>query len=128
MFDEYFQFHERIDKQIHLIMDIQETAITDQLDGAIVLLYFILAIGVVIVYWKVIKRYQISLKLLVAAFIFLFLMIVLDLLHTDFYFDNGYFEEASKLISEYFFLLAFVCVVDVKSNRITAREDFYTYQ
>lgn len=36
-------------------------------------------------------------------------MIVLELLHTDYYFDNGYFEKSSKVFSEYFFLLAFVC-------------------
>ena len=115
--DEYYLFHERLDWWMHRTFDIKETDLSDELDGAIVLLYGVIALGVIVMFRNIMRRYRGSLTLLAVAFTFLLLMIIVDLLHTDFYFDTRYFEESCKVLSEYFFLLAFVVPYGRSTNR-----------
>ncbi len=106
--DDYLLIHERIGNRIHKIFQIRETELTDALDDVIVLLYGVAAITVVAAFWHFLKQYPGSFMYLGLAFFFLLSTIVLDLLHTDLSIDNAYFEESSKVLSEYCFLLAFV--------------------
>ena len=105
--DEYLLIHERCDKRIHKILGIQETTLTDALDGVIVLLYGVAAIAVVVIFRHILRQYPGSLTYLGIAFSFLFLMIFLDLVE-HVLFDNPYLEESCKVLSEYLFLLAVV--------------------
>ena len=106
--DDYFLIHERIDKRIHKIFQIRETGLSDALDGVIVLLYGVAAIAVVAVFRHSLQQYPGSFTYLGIAFVFLLLTIVLDLFHIDVSIDSGYLEESCRVLSEYFFLLAFV--------------------
>ena len=105
--DDYLLIHERIDKRIHKIFQIQETEFTDILDGVIVLLYGVAAFALVAVFRHIMRQYPDLFGYLGIAFLFLAFMILLDLTE-DLFFDNKFVEEASKVLSEYFFLLAFV--------------------
>ena len=105
--DDSLLIHERIDKRIHKIFQIQETKLSDALDGVIVLLYGLAAIVVIVVFRHVLKEYPGSFTYLGIAFFFLFAMIGLDLLEDVLHY-NAYHEESCKVVSDYFFLLAFV--------------------
>ena len=105
--DDYLLIHEQIDKRIHKIFQIQETVFTDMLDGVIVLLYGVAAFALVAVFRHIMRQYPGSFTYLGIAFSLLFLMILLDLVE-DVFFKNPYLEESCKVLSEYFFLLAFV--------------------
>ncbi|MEM7795797.1 MAG: hypothetical protein AAF579_15260 [Cyanobacteria bacterium P01_C01_bin.118] len=78
--DELLEIHEQLDKWLHTIGNIQETALTDRLDDAIVGGYGMLALGLVYGYRRELKRYRSVFPLMVASFIPLFVMVVLDLL------------------------------------------------
>ena len=106
--DDYLLIHERIDKRIHKIFQIRETQFTDALDSVIVLLYGVAAIAVVAVFRHFLKQYPGSFAYLGVAFFFLLSTIVLDLVYIDVPINNAYLEESCKVLSEYFFLLAFV--------------------
>ncbi len=57
--DEHFKFHERIDRQIHNVFNLQETGFTDRIDDLLVGLYGLVGIGVLIIYrneWKIYKE------------------------------------------------------------------------
>ena len=105
--DDYLRIHERIDKRIHKIFQIQETKFTDMLDGVIVLLYGVAAFALVAVFRHIMRQYPGLFGYLGIAFLFLAFMILRDLTE-NLFFDNKFVEEASKVLSEYFFLLAFV--------------------
>ena len=105
--DDSLLIHERIDKRIHKIFQIQETKLSDALDGVIVLLYGVASIVVIVVFRHVLKEYPGSFTYLGIAFFFLFAMIGLDLLEDVLHY-NAYYEESCKVVSDYFFLLAFV--------------------
>ncbi len=60
------------------------------------------------VFRRFLRQYPGSFTYLGIAFVLLISTIVLDLIHIDVPVNNAYLEESCKVLSEYFFLLAFV--------------------
>lgn len=115
--DEGLMLHERFDKWVHRVLAIEETPVTDQLDGVIVLAYVGAGAAFVAAYRFVLGVNRRALLYLCAAFSAGLLTCILDLLHTGHFLDTAYFEEAAKVIAEYLLLLAFVEVACSRGDR-----------
>lgn len=129
--DEMLEIHENLDRLIHNIFQIKETAITDRIDSVIVLVYALIGIG--ILYWakSELKKFKSTLPLFSIAFCLVFLMIFLDLL-TDsrdliyWLFNNvlanivhqtlNIVEECCKIFAEGMFIITFHICLKI-SNR-----------
>jgi len=123
--DELYEFHERIDRQIHNVFNLQQTGFTDRIDDLLVGLYGLVGIGVLIIYrneWKIYKEARLF---LICGFFLFFAMVQLDVLTNrkdilTLFFDmerakflNGLLriiEDVFKVFSEGFFLLAFYLI------------------
>ncbi|MEB3287358.1 MAG: hypothetical protein VKJ04_07635 [Vampirovibrionales bacterium] len=81
--DELLMIHEIIDKAIHFIFQIQETAITDRLDDVIVLFYALLGLSALWMSRHEMVKYVAAAPLLCCAVIATFTMIGFDLLTSD---------------------------------------------
>ncbi len=79
VFDEVLFIHQVIDKGIHLVLNIQETAITDRLDEVIVGLYGLAGVFVLLFFRKELLSIKSSIPFLIAGFFCLFLMVGLDI-------------------------------------------------
>lgn len=120
--DEVAGIHEAVDKQIHMLFRIQETPLSDRLDDIIVGFYALLAIGILYYYREALKKYAGIFPYIVAGFVFLFVMVVFDVMTNRIDMlqnltQNSAFtvtllkwlsigEETSKLLSEGMFLIA----------------------
>ena len=129
--DEMWEIHENLDRLIHNLFQIKETAITDRIDSLIVLVYALIGIG--ILYWakSELKKFKSALPLFGIAFCLVFLMIFLDLL-TDsrdliyWLFNNdlanivyqtlNIVEECCKIFAEGMFIITFHICLKI-SNR-----------
>ena len=120
--DEYFLFHENIDRWIHSLFGIEETGLTDRIDDLLVGLYGIIGILTFYVYREKILKVKPMLPYFALGFTLLFTMVVLDvvsnrsdILSTSMSADRAdrvlmvlaVAEESFKVLSEIFFLVAF---------------------
>lgn len=79
-FDEVLKIHENIDKVIHHIFQIQETALTDRLDDIIVGFYGLIGLGTLIYYRNELKKYVDMRPYIISGFVLLFTMVGFDTL------------------------------------------------
>jgi hypothetical protein len=77
--DESAQVHERLDFLIHTRFGIEETGISDRLDDVIVAAYGLLGIVVLFKYRSELVRFRGVLPLIASGFVFMCLMIALDM-------------------------------------------------
>lgn len=133
--DEIARIHEGIDKLIHIVFSLQETGLTDRIDDIILGCYGLLGLWVLYLYGEEIKSYKNVFPFLVIGFIFLFIMVVLDLVSekTDIVsifikdplmsgsFNSwlGIVEEVFKILSEAVFIATFYhCLKITADNRL----------
>ena len=118
--DEIFKAHENIDLAIHRILNIRETGVTDRLDDLIIASYGFIGIGVFWHFREEIKNFKSPGPLFITGFIFLFLMVGLDLFGNrndilSMIISNearsltirawlGVFEDSNKLLAEVMFI------------------------
>lgn len=120
--DEILQIHEKADKFIHYIFNLSETGLTDRIDDLIVVIYVLIAIGLLYFYREELKKYQKAFPTLISGFTILFAMIIIDIMsnRADFFLlitDPstaeslkdwvGVIEETLKLFAEALFIRAF---------------------
>ncbi|MGD1897688.1 MAG: hypothetical protein ACFB16_12135 [Phormidesmis sp.] len=119
--DDLLMIHEWLDKVIHDVGQIEETAFTDRIDDLIIGLYGLLAIGGLVHYRKEIKKYRAALPNVAIGFILLFVTVVIDVVTNRddifrIFFSPGITEmlmswmivpeEGFKLLSEAFLIAA----------------------
>ncbi|MGH1428568.1 MAG: hypothetical protein ACRBEE_11565 [Arenicella sp.] len=124
-FDESLKIHERIDRLIHYVFNIQETGLTDRIDDLLVGLYGLIGLVVLFVYRNEMKACKAQFSLFVIGFVFLFVMVGLDVMTNRkdivlFFFEENmaavlhrwlsFAEDAMKLLSEAFFILGFYSI------------------
>lgn len=78
--DEIATVHEHIDVFIHNIFMIRETALTDRIDDILVGGYGLLGLAGFYIYRVELKEYKKAFPLFIAGFIFMFIMVCLDIL------------------------------------------------
>ena len=113
--------HEQLDKLLHVLLGLENNAMTDRIDDAIVGLYGIVGLIVMVFYRNELKQYRSSLRYLVLGFLFLYLMVAVDTLinrddillmaMTPGAVERAYpwlevLEEGAKIISEAFLVIA----------------------
>ena len=134
--DEIFMIHEKVDLGIHWLCGIQETGVTDRLDDCIVGLYGIAGITVLYFYRRELRQFSGALPFVVAGFVTIGAMVVLDLLvnrddvlrllltHEPLSYTVWQwlcaFEDVLKLLAEVLFLLA-TCLVFKQSQMVRQR-------
>ena len=133
--DEVARIHEGMDKLIHMIFGIQQTALTDRIDDVILGCYGLLGLWIRDLYREEIKNYREVLPLLGLGFIFLFVMVVLDFVSEKadivsiFIKDPsasgrfnswlGITEEVFKILAEAVFIAAFYdCLKITRNNQL----------
>lgn len=77
--DEGGKVHENIDRTIHKVFRIEETALSDRLDDLLIGLYGVIGLGVLYAYRDELRHYRSARRYVVAAFVLLFVMVGLDL-------------------------------------------------
>ena len=78
--DDFIAIHEGIDIMIHSIGSFQETGLSDRIDDLIVGLYGLIAIGLLAMYRRELKKYRHAFPYVIAGFTMLFLMVGVDVL------------------------------------------------
>ena len=78
-FDELTLIHETLDKFIHNLFVVRETALTDRLDDIIVGFYGLVGIGILYYYREALKKYVEVFPYLISGFVFLFVMVGFDI-------------------------------------------------
>lgn len=131
--DEMWEVHENIDRLIHDLFQIQETANTDRIDSLIVLIYAVIGVGILYLAKSELKKFKSTLPLFGLALVLTFMMISLDLL-TDsrdiiyFLFTNksiadivyqslGILEECCKIFAEGMFLIALYSCLQISKTK-----------
>lgn len=124
--DEYLSIHEITDLFIHDVFDFQETSLTDRIDDLIVGSYGLIGIGVLVAFRHQLKPFKRVFPFFKLGFFFLFLMVATDLITNGEELNNalsdygggrqihiwlGQLEEAFKVYSEAFFILAFYAIL-----------------
>lgn len=131
--DDLFSLHENIDKLIHILFRMKETAWTDHIDDFILLSYGLVAVIFIKDFVKEFKRHPYMVGLILGGIFLFFIMFCLDFLtnnvETFIYFFKDFFsgdivhkkdvfkmiEESFELLGEAFFLAAFTAAfVDIK--------------
>lgn len=79
-FDELFEIHENIDYLIHEVLQLKATGFTDRIDDLIILLYAFTGMSLIYYYRDGLKKYVSTLPYLKWTFIFLYIMILLDII------------------------------------------------
>ncbi|MBE9063541.1 hypothetical protein [cf. Phormidesmis sp. LEGE 11477] len=130
--DELATIHEGLDKLIHIVLNLQETGMSDRIDDLIVGLYGVIAIALLVVYRKELKRYKFVLPYVFGGFVLLFCMIGIDAISNRDDVFLAFFsaarsdslmswvfvpEEACKLVSEAFFVTAAKCCEQMGRDR-----------
>ncbi|TGG91417.1 MAG: hypothetical protein ERJ67_08020 [Aphanocapsa feldmannii 277cV] len=120
--DELFQIHEGLDRLIHTVLDLRETAISDRLDDLIIGIYALVAVAVLVAYRAELRLCRARLPLLVWGLVLLLVMVFLDVLTNRYDILTFVFggrqalilgdglarvEESLKLFAEALFVLAF---------------------
>lgn len=129
--DDFFKIHEKIDHQIHRIFNITETPLTDSIDDVLIGLYGLIGIGVLIAYRNELKAYREARPFFTCGFIFMFFMVMLDILTNrrstlQIFFDGdlspflhlwlSHLEDSLKIFAEAFFILAFYSIYRIVSQ------------
>ncbi len=125
--DEAAQIHENLDRLMHYLLSMRETALTDRADDLIVAFYGLIGIGVLYVYRSELVRFRVMLPYLAAGFALFSVQVLLDVatnrseyVHWLGLSDwsaalvkqlSGIAEECIKLSAEAVFLLGFVRVL-----------------
>lgn len=132
--DDLLMIHEWFDELIHEIWRIQETGLSDRIDDIIVGGYGLIAVALLVIYRRELKKYIVVMPTVVAAFVTLFLMVGVDILtnrddillmlfqqSTVYSIDSWSFvlEEGLKLLAEGFFIIAAHTCLKI-AHRITA--------
>ena len=132
-FDDALRLHEGMDKAIHAGLDIDESPISDKLDALIVILYFIA--GLIMLYCArgLIWQYPMSIAMFFIAGVFAVVMLTFDIMTIGWTFnvlgitmDTRFTEDAAKVISEYFVLLAVVETFSKEPQDIVGLHDSTT--
>ncbi len=138
-FDELTLIHETLDKFIHNLFVVRETALTDRLDDIIVGFYGLVGIGILYYYREALKKYVEVFPYLISGFVFLFVMVGFDIvgnrydpfltmtenislramLHTWF----SVAEDLFKMLSEGMFLVAFYRCCQMASEQKAAQQE-----
>jgi hypothetical protein len=120
--DELVQIHEQLDRWIHAVLGITETAVTDRLDDVLILGYGLVGLGVLYQYRRELRLFRRDVVLIIVGFVLLSVMIAVDMLfgHPDIIALfapahavrslsgwAGAVEEGFKLFAEAAFLAAF---------------------
>jgi len=137
--DELATIHEGLDKLIHLVLNLQETGVSDRLDDLIVALYGVVAIALLVVYHQELKRYRLAFPYVLGGFALLFCMIGIDALsnrddifltflsaaHSNSLMSWVFVpEETCKLVSEVCFVTAAKCCGQVgQRDRLSTAHD-----
>lgn len=124
--DEQLRLHERMDERILSWLDLEQDAVTDRLDDAIVALYGVVGLTLMWLYRPELGPYRRELSLLAPGLVLYILMVFIDVLtnRVDILFHLieepldayvvhdflGGLEEALKLLSEWLLLAAFLVV------------------
>jgi hypothetical protein len=123
--DEMLEWHEHIDYGIHLLFNMQETALTDRIDDALLALYGMIGIAVLYAYRRELLRYRQQLPVIVLGFGLMFASVIFDTIANDS--GRPYLppwlgdhltilivaEEATKLLAEAVFLGAFYGILEL---------------
>lgn len=137
-FDDFLSIHENIDKFIHLILRIKETALTDHIDDFIILAYGIIAAFFIKDFIREFRRHPYMMRFIFSGLFLFFTMFCLDFLTNnietfsyflfkDFLLDDAIhiqnifkmLEESFELLGEAYFLSAFVAAfIDIKTGNI----------
>ena len=136
MLDEALSLHENMDKLIHIVLRMKETALTDHIDDFILLMYGIIAIFFIKDFVREFKKHPYMIGLMLFGFVSFFVMSCLDFLsnndETFAYFFKGLpykvmrhrkdifsmAEDSFKLLGEASFLAAFVAAfTNIKLKR-----------
>jgi hypothetical protein len=81
--DELVQVHESVDRSIHDLLGLTETAVTDRLDDVLVAGYGLIGLAVLFVYRHEFRLLRPDFVLIIAGFILMSLMVVLDIVSSD---------------------------------------------
>jgi len=123
--DEKFLFHENLDKKIHAVTGMTETAWSDRIDDLIVLLYGLIGIAALWCCRHEVLRFPYPLRYLYGGFALLLLMVILDVASNgdDFILALGIgehavivtrwlgaIEDVCKIMAEAFFLAGFFLI------------------
>ncbi len=127
--DEVCLIHENIDFFIHRIFKIQETGFTDRIDDVIVGCYGLFGLMVLYFYREELKKYREAFPLLIVGFIFMFSMVLLDIitnrkdilqiliskpyLVSKLHSWLGVIEDMFKIIAEGVFIGGFYCCLEI---------------
>ena len=103
--DDAFQVHEGVDNTPHRLPQITKTDPTDHIDDAIIAFYGIFLAGLLWYFKDIVPKHRAKVYPLSIAILFFSITVILDFVHTDYSWDNRYFEEGAKVLSVYFFLL-----------------------
>ena len=76
--DDLIMIHEWFDKMIHAVGQFEETGWSDRIDDLIVALYGLMAIGLLVVYRRELKKFRLAFPYTVVGFLLLFLMVGVD--------------------------------------------------
>ena len=78
--DDLFKIHESMDRRIHNIFNLKQTAFTDRFDDMIIGVYGLIGISVLYACREEIKKYRQVFPFLIYGFVLLFIMVALDML------------------------------------------------
>lgn len=90
--DELVQVHESVDRSIHDLLGLTETAVTDRLADVLVAGYGLIGLAVLFVYRHEFRLLRPDFVLIIAGFILMSLMVVLDILSSDTEFSPCFFR------------------------------------
>ena len=116
--DEVERIHERLDYLIHSLLNLEETAITDNIDDVIIGFYGLFSLYILYLYRGELKKYDQAASFLKIGFLLMISMIVVDVLSNneavlsgDVIQWLGAFEDSLKILAEGVFLgTAFYCL------------------
>lgn len=114
-FDEECKIHETLDHYIHKFFKIQETALTDRIDDAIILVYGLIGIVALYLFRSELKKHLLRQTPLYAGIGLVFVMVLLDTLtnRDDLVSNPGVLETLSiiedslKVYAEFLFVIVF---------------------
>jgi len=105
--DEYYLIHENLDRWIIRTLDLPNNRLTDRIDDFLVLLYGLVGIFVLKQSWTWLNKYRDFVKFVKVGLVYLFLMVLFDLAHIKMTPVKELEEDAFKLLSEAYFLIAY---------------------
>jgi hypothetical protein len=79
-FDELFLIHEQVDFTAHRIFGLTETGLSDRLDDFLIGIYGLVRVAVIAFYWDELKQCIASRRFVLAGFLLLYLIVMLDTL------------------------------------------------